>query len=158
MINYILLSLFIAFCSFNTYCYLIDDAIIRACVTALDFNSQIEFLIHEDEFWESYNIERRIFPFDEYMEMVMEKFMSQVTTVRVVDWFILLILCLANAARVHWSPGYAHCTHEFAHQEEELALCFAGQSLIAFWIAGFFNTLIDSNPTLTNARTHSPTQ
>lgn len=94
------------------------------------FNSQLEFLIHEDAFWVGYKITRKAFPFDEYVDRMMERFMSAVTTVRLVDWLILVVLCLANWVRVYTYPPYEHC--ELLESEEEKVLCKNYHTIVTF--------------------------
>jgi len=86
-------------------------------LSAVVYHSQLEYLIHDDAFWISYKINHRAFPFDEYVERVMERFLSSVTSVRFVDWGILTIFCLGNWMRVHFYAPYEECEKKY----EELA-------------------------------------
>ncbi len=92
----------------------------------------MEFRIFHDIFCENYDIRREAFAFDEYVQLVYEKFVLAITQLRFVSWTIfvaLLLFVLAGRAMASTQgkceEGDLHCVHL---QETKIFIIFGGSA------------------------------
>jgi hypothetical protein len=61
--------------------------------------SQLEFRIFHNIFCDFYQIQRKAFAFDEYIDKVFEKLVMEIIEIRILDWCIVTAIYLANFIR-----------------------------------------------------------
>ncbi len=80
-------------------------------------NNELEFRIHHCIFCDKYDIQRKSFAFDSYVQKCYLKFLNELIGIEIVDWFVICILCLLNWARVELGLEYSSCSH-YLHEDD----------------------------------------
>ncbi len=79
--------------------------------------AEMEFRILHSVFCDMFKIQRTAFAFDEYVEIVFEKFVLSIIQIRIVSWVLFLLLLLLTISHYHGfkSSGRYGCEDEDQH-------------------------------------------
>lgn len=109
-----------------------DDLCGRFTPRALNNSiAEVEFRIFHSVFCDMFKIQRTAFAFDEYVEIVFEKYVLKIIKIRLVNWALFIILLLLNIARNNGGFTFSHC-------EGEDYSCVDSNAAKLFAIAGGF--------------------
>jgi hypothetical protein len=94
--------------------------------------AEMEFRIFHDIFCDNYGIGRNAFAFDEYVQLVYEKFVLDITQIHFASWILFVALLLFAMAGHSMGESYEHCEHSdlhCLHQREATIFVIFGESL-----------------------------
>ena len=93
--------------------------------------AEMEFRILHEIFCDQYKIIRGSFEFDQYVQIVFEKLLLFIISIRAIDWFVVCSLVMLNWLRVSSGLNYSNCP-----QSEDM-VCLRHNSFTLFVIAGW---------------------
>jgi hypothetical protein len=90
---------------------------------------QVELRVFHALFCEQYNIHQHALKFDDYLEAVMEKYLSEVLNIHPLCWVTLCVVALLNWSRVALSWSFFICHDADLH-------CLTASSVRMYTLAG----------------------